>query len=69
MPCALCGPHPGAQYIPHRGCNTCAQIEGDEAFLQRVGRAGLLPKVAAARAEAAKEGKNGKRGTRKASRA
>jgi hypothetical protein len=56
-------------YIPHRGCNKCAQIEGDEAFLQRVGRADLLPKVAAARVEAGEEKKKGKRGTRKASRA
>jgi hypothetical protein len=30
----------------------CAQIEGDKAFLQRVGRADLLPKLAAARAAA-----------------
>jgi hypothetical protein len=35
--------------------DACAQIEGDEAFLQRVGRADLLPKLAAARAAAAKD--------------
>jgi hypothetical protein len=32
-------------------------MEGDKAFLQRVGRANLLPKLAAARAAAAKKDK------------
>jgi hypothetical protein len=41
----------------HTRTRACAQIEGDEAFLQGVGRADLLPKLAAARAAAAKEDK------------
>jgi hypothetical protein len=50
---AMCGAHSRPIHIT----DACAQVEGDKAFLQRVGRADLLPKVAAARAAAAKEDK------------
>jgi hypothetical protein len=47
----------GAHTRPIHITDACAQIEGDEAFLHGVGRADLLPQLAAARAAAAKEDK------------
>jgi hypothetical protein len=51
----MCGAHTRPIHI--HIADACAQIEGDEAFLQGVGRADLLPKLAAARAAAAKKDK------------
>jgi hypothetical protein len=51
----MCGLH--TRLIHIHIADAFAQIEGDKAFLQRVGRADLLPKLAAARAAAAKEEK------------
>jgi hypothetical protein len=44
-------------FTPVHIAHACEQIEGDEAFLQRVGRGDLLPKLPVARAAAVKEDK------------